>query len=219
MTEGKSPPIPRGRKPKLSAAIILAAASRILAEEHIRDFSMPRLARSLSAGVMSLYTYFPSKDALLLALAEDVYNRMEPIEPQDRWQDFLHSWLWGVVNHCDRHPEAIKLMHWSGHVSPGWLRRWFPVTLAMKAEGLDGPKLAFAMSWFTTAALGFIAAQLRSPENRLTVTLAHLDDLDIESQRLATDLWLDFAQLQRDDILTFGFQQLIHGLEQLLEKS
>ncbi|GAD47828.1 putative TetR family transcriptional regulator [Caenibius tardaugens NBRC 16725] len=188
----------------------------MLAKEHVRDFSMPRLARALSVGVMSLYTYFPSKDALLLALADDVYNRMAPIDPQERWQDYLYSWLWTVVRHLDRHPEAIKLMQWSGHVSPGWLQRWFPVAQALKKEGLRGPELAFAMSWFTTAAMGFISAQLRSPENRRTASLAHLENLDLESQRLATGLWLDFADIHRDDVLSFGFRQLISGVEQLL---
>ena len=191
----------------------------MLAAEPVRDFSMPRLAQSLSVGVMSLYTYFPSRDALLLALAEDVYERMPSVPPQDRWQDFVDSWLWTVVRHLDNNPEAIKLMVWSGHVSPGWLRRWIPVAKVLKATGLRPHELAFAMSWFTTAAMGFISAQLRSPDNRRSETLTHLGSLEQDEQRLATELWLNLGEVRRDDVLAFGFQQIIRNVEILVEQS
>jgi AcrR family transcriptional regulator len=49
----------RGRKPRLSSEAIMRAASQMVAAGGVRDFSMPKLAKTLSVGVMSLYTYFP----------------------------------------------------------------------------------------------------------------------------------------------------------------
>jgi AcrR family transcriptional regulator len=61
---------------------ILDAASTIIERDGIGGFSMPKLAKYLDAGVMSVYWYFHSKDDLLAALADraflDVYSRLPP---------------------------------------------------------------------------------------------------------------------------------------------
>lgn len=207
----------RGRRAVLSREAILAAASALVAQEGIREFSMPKLAERLSSGVMSLYRYFPNRDELLLALAEDVYSRFETPAPRDSWEEDVEAWLWAVVRHFDQHPESLMLIRWSDYVSPGWLQRWFPIAVLLKGQGLEGRELAFAMSWFTNIALGFITSELASPSRRRAETLAHLDRLDPVERRLATELWLDFYDLDRDEALAFGFRQIIDGLRDLVQ--
>lgn len=209
----------RGRKPRLSSEAILQAASRMVAEGGVRDFSMPRLAKALSVGVMSLYTYFPSRDDLLIALSEDVFSRFEMPETSLDWKEDIHAWLWAMVRHFDRYPEALALIRWADHVSTGWLRRWFPIAILLKRQGLAGPRLAFAMSWFTNVSFGYISSQLSSPERRRAEALAHIDRLDADSRRLATELWLDFCDLDRDELLEFGFRKIVEDLDDLMTES
>lgn len=209
----------RGRKPRLSSEAIMRAASQMIAEGGVRDFSMPKLAKALSVGVMSLYTYFPSRDDLLIALSEDVFSRFEMPEFGLDWKEAVNAWLWAMVRHFDRNPEALALIKWSDHVSTGWLRRWFPIAVLLKKQGLKGPRLAFAMSWFTNISFGFISSQLSSPERRRAEALTHIDRLDADGRRLATELWLDFCDLDRDELLEFGFRKIVEDLGDLLNET
>lgn len=211
-----------GGKPargRLSREAIVEAGLALLETQSLEEFSLARLAARLGAGVMSLYTYFPSRDALMLALADEIFARFEVPAVQPRWQDTVRAWLWATVAHLDRHPVALKLKRWEGHVSPAWLRTWFPMVTLLKRQGLDGRELAFAMSWFTTSAMGFIKAQLASPAMRQQGTLHFIDQLDEPDQRLAADLWFDLKSLDRDATLAFGFDTLVLGLEDLLERT
>jgi AcrR family transcriptional regulator len=209
----------RGRKPRLSSAAIIEAASQMVAKGGIRDFSMPKLAKALSVGVMSLYTYFPSRDDLLNALSEDVFSRFEMPDFSLDWKGNIHAWLWAMVRHFDQNPEALALIKWNDHVSTGWLRRWFPIAVLLKQQGLKGPALAFAMSWFTNISFGFISSQLSSPERRRAEALAHIDQLDADGRRLATELWLDFCDLDRDELLEFGFRKIVEDLADLADEN
>ncbi len=197
----------------------MGAASQMMAKGGVRDFSMPKLAKTLNVGVMSLYTYFPSRDDLLNALSEDVFSSFEMPEFGQDWKADIHAWLWAMVRHFDKHPEALMLIKWNDHISTAWLRRWFPIALLLKRQGLKGPPLAFAMSWFTNISFGFISSQLSSPERRRAEALAHIDHLDPDGRRLATELWLDFCDLDRDELLEFGFRKIVEDLAELMDGS
>jgi hypothetical protein len=105
---------------------------------------------------------------------------------------------------------------WNGHVSPAWLRTWAPLATLLRQQKLEGQRLAFALSWFTTATLGFISSQRQSPENRRAETLAHAATLEPSLQQLASELWADFESVDRDAALTFGFDNIINGMERLI---
>jgi len=209
-------PVRRGRPSRLSREMILAEALAVLTDTPLSEFSLSLVAKRVNATVMSLYTYFPSRDALLLALADDVFRRFERPATAAHWRDQIEGWLWATVHHLDRYPVALKLSMWDGHISPGWLRTWLPIAALMRAQGLEGRALAFAMSWFTTTAMGFITAQMASPGNRQRSAIAYIDDLPQNDQRLAAELWLDLGELNRDDMLTYGFRNILDGLEALV---
>jgi len=206
----------RGRPSRLSRELILGEALIVLTDTPLSEFSLSLVAKRVSATVMSLYTYFPSRDALLLALADDVFRRFERPATAAHWRDDIEGWLWASVHHIDRYPVALKLSMWDGHISPGWLRTWLPIAALMRAQGLEGRALAFALSWFTTAAMGFITAQMASPANRQRSAIAYIEDLPQSDQRLAAELWLDLGELHRDDMLAYGFSNILDGLEALV---
>src|SRR5260370_39466720 len=64
-------PAPRARRPRgsLTREAVVDAALAVVDAEGVEALSMPRLARQLDAGVMTLYRYVQSKQELLDAVA------------------------------------------------------------------------------------------------------------------------------------------------------
>ena len=209
----------RGRPPRLSRGTIIHAALVLLDEMSIDRFSMGLLAKSLKAGVMTLYNYFPSRDDLLIAVADEIYSRFDYPAKGSCWQDEVRQWLWATVDLFQRYPVAMKLSLWDGHASPGWLRTWIPVVELIRAQGLTGPDLAFAVRWFTTSALGFITSQPPPPEHNNKRTTAHLHALTAYEAALLQDLQHDLLQVDRKAALTYGFTHIIAGLERIIAEA
>lgn len=218
-SRGKEAPRGRGRPARLSRETIIHAALALLDEVSIDGFSMGILAKRLGAGVMTLYSYFPGRDALLVAVADEIYSRFEyPLEG-GRWQDEIREWMWATVRLFEHHPVAIKLSLWDGHASPGWLRTWIPVVELIKAQGLDGARLAFAVRWFTTSTLGFITAQPPPPMQRIGRMTTYVDALTPREALLLQDLQLDLIEVDSDASLTYGFTHIIAGLERIIAEA
>ena len=207
----------RGRPRRLSREAVVSAAISLLTEVGLDGFSLAPLAKRLDAGVMSLYTYFPNRELLLLAAADAIYARFDPPRSTADWREELRGWMWAVVDLFDRYPVAVQLSMWNGHVSPAWLRTWVPLATLLKQHNLDGQRLAFALSWFTNAALGFISSQRHSPAYRRVETIAHTAAMEPPLQQLASELWSDFETVDRDATLTFGFENIINGMERLMQ--
>lgn len=209
----------RGRPRRLARDTIIQAALVLLDEMSIDRFSMGLLAKSLKAGVMTLYNYFPSRDDLLIAVADEIYCRFDYPAKGAPWQDEVRQWLWTTEDLFQRYPVAMKLSLWDGHASPGWLRTWIPVVELIRAQGLTGPDLAFAVRWFTTSALGFITSQPPPPEYNNQRTTAHIHALTAYEAALLQGLQRDLLQVDRKAALTYGFTHIIAGLERIIAEA
>ena len=218
-TAERALPRGRGRPSRLSRETIIGDALTLLNEGSIDGFSMGVLAKRLSVGVMTLYSYFPSRDALLIAVADEIYSRFEYPAKGRRWQDELRDWMWATVRLFERYPVAMKLSLWDGHASPGWLRTWIPVVELLKAQGLEGSRLAFAVRWFTTSSLGFITSQPPPPLERVGRTTAHVDVLTPHEASLLLDLQLDMVEVDHVASLTYGFTHIIAGVERIIDET
>ncbi|MEM9843611.1 MAG: helix-turn-helix domain-containing protein [Pseudomonadota bacterium] len=73
-------PAPRG---KLSKEKIVAAAIAIAREDGLDSLSMRKVASRLKAGVMSIYHYIKNRDALLLAMLDQVALDLDHPAPCD----------------------------------------------------------------------------------------------------------------------------------------
>jgi AcrR family transcriptional regulator len=77
-----------GRPPRLDRDMILRAAATVDPAE----LSMPALAESLGVTTPALYNYFPSKKALLTALATDVLDQIKMPSPTGTgWRIWLST--------------------------------------------------------------------------------------------------------------------------------
>jgi AcrR family transcriptional regulator len=79
---------------------IMKAARAVFAEQG-RDAQMDDVARKADVGVGTVYRHFPTKDALLLALSEEMFAVMAAhartlLELEDPWEAFLRAMWFGA---------------------------------------------------------------------------------------------------------------------------
>ena len=211
---------PTGRRKKnyLSREMIVAEAVEMLREGSLAALTLRGLAKQLGVGVMSLYTHFPSRDALLNGVADHVFSLFELPDKRDSWEDYIRAWLWATYQLFERFPIAPKVIYWDGRVCSAWLKTWLPVATLLKKEGLAGSDLTFAMEWFATSGMSFVLAQMATPVTRQPSVLVFLADLNPSEQRLALELWSTFQSNDSSEILAFGFERIVQGLEALVQK-
>lgn len=141
----------------LSKQRVVAEAVRLADREGVDGLSMRRLAGELGAGAMSLYHYVASKEELLDAMIDSVFEEMElPPESTD-WQSAIRHRAVSARQVLARHPWAIGRME--SRTSPGLANRrhheavtaclrkaGFPVVMATHANWLlDSYVYGFAL--------------------------------------------------------------------------
>jgi AcrR family transcriptional regulator len=86
---------------------VLAAARTVFAE-HGREAQMDDVARHAGVGVGTVYRHFPTKEALVTALALDLFEGLitaarEALTIEDPWEAFTHAlWAGGSLLASDR---------------------------------------------------------------------------------------------------------------------
>ena len=94
---------------------------RLLDDDGIEGFSLPKLGRALGADQTAVYRHFASKDDLVLAIADRLIEEaMAGLEPQDCWVDTLTECAGGCAATYLAHPAAAS------HVRPTGRRRARP---------------------------------------------------------------------------------------------
>jgi len=79
---------------QLSRKTVIATAVEMIEADGVEAVSMPRLATELGCGLISLYNYVPSRDALLDAIGAEVMSGIAgTFGPQPSWQDDLRAQL------------------------------------------------------------------------------------------------------------------------------
>ena len=212
------PPIRKrpGRPPRVSSDQVVQGALELLAETPLEQFSLNMLARHLGLSVMALYTYFPSRDALLEAVGVRVFELFEAPEPQDDWQAYLMEWLRALRRHVVAHPVAFKLMGWNGHVGAAWLGVSMPIAELLKAQGLSGERLALAVTWFTTAAVGMLQGARNSGSFRQMEAIAGAGDLPAGQHDAAIEVWENLQDIEVQAIEDFLHRGILLPLIEMI---
>ena len=207
-----------GRPARLSREMVLDAAIDLLAQAPVEQFTMARLAAALDTVSMALYNYFPSRDALLAAIADHIclQFKMPKPRPDQSWQDTLLQWLWALKKHTDKYPVILKAMGAEGRNSAGWLRITLTVSRTLYAQGLRDHDLALHAWMFCSNALAIIFFEREGSIFRSPISLAHVDLLDPDDQDFLIMLRKYNVALTTDEILELGFSQLIANMEREL---
>jgi AcrR family transcriptional regulator len=206
----------RRKRNSLSRDVIVAEALAMLQDGALDALTLRGLAQRLGIAPMSLYTHFSSRDDLIRAVSEYVFTLFEPPPAGGTWQDHVRNWLWANYRLFERYPVASKIIVTNGGVCVGWLRTMMTVAARLQENGLEGYNLAFAMDWLSTSAMAFIQAQMDAHTTRQPAALTFISELEPDDQRRAVELWAIFRKLEIEKVLTFGFEQYVKGLEELI---
>ncbi|MER6576225.1 TetR/AcrR family transcriptional regulator [Nonomuraea sp. NPDC001023] len=119
----------------LSRQRVVAEAVRLADREGVHGLSMRRLAGALGAGAMSLYYYVASKEELLDAMIDLVFEEIELPPEETDWQSAMRRRAASARQVLARHPWAIGLMESRTSPGPANLRHREAVTACLRRAG------------------------------------------------------------------------------------
>ena len=121
----------------LSKQRMVAEAVRLAAREGVDGLSMRRLAVKLGAGAMSLYHYVASKEELLDAMIDVVFEEIELPPEETDWQSAMRRAAVATRQVLARHPWATGLMESRTSPGPANLRHREAVTACLRRAGFS----------------------------------------------------------------------------------
>ena len=121
----------------LSKQRVAVEAVRLADREGVEGLSMRRLATALGAGAMSLYHYVASKDELLDAMIDIVFEEIELPPEEADWQAAMRREAVSTRQVLLRHPWAISLMESRTSPGPANLRHREAVTACLRRAGFS----------------------------------------------------------------------------------
>jgi AcrR family transcriptional regulator len=202
-----------GRPRSLSHDAILDAAAGLIDEIPLESFTLAKLAARLGVSTMSLYTYYASRDLLLDAVAQRVFERFEAPETDGPFPERILAWLWALQRHLERNPVATKVMTWNGRVPVAWPRVWTPILRLIRDQGVEGAGLAITFDWFINAAIGLILTQHHAVEVSKSATVGNIGELEPENGILLLRFFYDLQSIGSEARFALGFRRLVEGLE------
>lgn len=156
---------------RLSQEQILVAAVAMLDAEGANGLTMRKLGKSLGVEAMSLYRHFPSRGALLDAIADHMVGAVET-DPalqwavDDDWRDYIDRLAHGVRQLALTHPRVFPLIC-SRPGSAPWIRppmrslQWVDTFLAgLQDHSFPPPAAVTVYKRFTAFLLGHLLLEI-----------------------------------------------------------
>jgi len=147
----------------LSKQRVVVEAVRLADREGVDGLSMRRLAGALGAGAMSLYHYVASKEELLDAMIDIVFEEIELPPEETDWQSAMRRRAVSARQVLARHPWAIGLMESRRNPGPANLRHHDAVIGNVRAAGFDIEMAAHAYSLLDSYIYGFALTKMNLP--------------------------------------------------------
>lgn len=132
-------------------------------QEGIDALSMRSLARRVGVEAMSLYHHVPNKDALLDAMADEVFGQIHRPVIGQPWREQLRQRSLSGRQALLRHPWAVGLM--DSRRTPGManLRHHDAVIGCLSAAGFSLPAVAHAFALLDAHLYGFVLQEVSLP--------------------------------------------------------
>lgn len=108
-TEHSATPRRVGRPPRLTIEEIVKAAIDLADEAGLETLSMPKLAKRLGVGTMTLYGYVQNKEDLLDKIAEQIFQSLRP-PSHDDWRQGLFGFFSDFRTAALAHPTLAQLL-------------------------------------------------------------------------------------------------------------
>ncbi len=205
----------------LTAERIRDEALKLIDAQGLDAFSTRRLGAALGCEAMAIYWYYPSKEALLDAVVEELVSRL-PMEPSQNgdWIDALRKLAHGYRQLAHEHPHAFPLLAMRRFATESTWRFLEGVFELARRGGLDDRTTArffrLVASYISGVALNELAGikeaerAKASPGEAIAQAAAAAEAFPRLS---AVAAWLEPAHY--DDIFTFGLELLLDSLQQV----
>lgn len=116
---------------------VVSEAVRLADREGVDGLTMRRLAGTLGAGAMSLYHYVASKEELLDAMIDVVFEEIELPREEADWQSVMRRQALSSRQVLARHPWAAALMESRTTPGPANLRHREAFTACLRRAGFS----------------------------------------------------------------------------------
>ena len=153
----------RSRRPwgSLTREAVVDGALELVDQEGLEALSMPRLAKELGTGVMTIYGHIENKADLIDALAERVLAGVEsPADDTDDWAEHLAGDMRRLRGAILRHPALGAVLTARGVATPSVFRHLERSLSVLRSAGFE-PKAAVEVYYaLFTYTLGFLAWEI-----------------------------------------------------------
>jgi len=176
----------RGRVPRLTRDLIIAATAELLRQEPQTPPTMARVAEAVGASPMALYRHFTDRDDLFLAVARHVLTSQATRLPKNAsWQQELQAWMLENYRQARLYPQLMQLSL-SGDATV-WLGDAAVLVQILDHAGIPPETMPHALHWIATTTLGHCLIAAAAPDQLPTARLyAALGELpDAQAARLA----------------------------------
>ena len=147
----------------LSKQRVVVEAIRLADRDGIDGLSMRLLAGVLCAGAMSLYHYVASKEELMVAMIDIVFEEMELPPAEIDWQSAMRRRAVSARQVLARHPWAIPLLESLTSSGPANLRHREAVTACLRRAGFSIVMATHANSLLEVYVYGFALEEASLP--------------------------------------------------------
>lgn len=147
----------------LSKRRLVVEAFRLAERDGVDGLSMRRLASELGVGAMSLYHYVASKDELLDAMIDAVFDEIDVPPDTVDWRSALRRRAVSARQVLTRHPWAIGLMESRTAPGPANLRHREAVTACLRTAGFTVVMAAHANWLLDSYVYGFALQEASLP--------------------------------------------------------
>ena len=146
---------------QLSRKRIIAAAVELIEAEGVEAVSMQRLATELGCGLMSLYNYVPSRNALLDGVADDVMSFVAwTCLPGASTQDQMRELVRALRQIAMAHPRCAVLALSRPGVPASLMRPTETALATLREAGFSGRDAARIVRVFATYFLGLLVCEV-----------------------------------------------------------
>lgn len=148
---------PRQARARATIAAILEASARILEERGLEGFTTNHVAERAGVGIATLYQYFPDKDAIVLAIAEQERDKLAGTlgqillqAPTGGREATVRAIVRMMIHAFEGRRRARKaivetLIRRHGGAMAGWIARVVPSLMPGMVE-IAGPARSFVVS-------------------------------------------------------------------------
>ncbi len=209
------------RPTRLSRALIVDAALELTATPGVSDLTFRALGRELGVDHTAIYRHFPSKEALMGALADRLLERVGlllPADPAAAWREWLHEGALAFHDVFLAHPALALNAMAQREVGAAELKLVDGIIAAISAAGLRGPSLLKHYGAYSSLVLSFTAMaaheQLASADTVGEATWAPTSvPVTATSHPHLFPIWADFSTLSFRDTYVAGLTVILDAIE------